>query len=83
MVAASSVPDLIKIIDVCVSENMTKVDAKMALNCIANKLEKLSSDECETLCNAASTKIQPKILLFAFEVRLCLLTKLFHFWTGW
>ena len=61
--------DLEKIIDFCVSDNITKNDAKLALTHMASsRLENLTNPECKQLCQTAKTKIQPKILLFKAEV---------------
>ena len=68
LIAASSVDDMIGIVVVCVSENITKADAKIALNCLADRLEKISSDDCEKFCTAAETKMQAKRSLFENEV---------------
>ena len=64
----AGVDDLIKLIALCVSDQIVKADAKICLSAVAEKTEKLSSADCVKLCNAAEQKIKPKIQLFANEV---------------
>ena len=69
LIDKAGVPDLMKIIDFCVGDSITKNDAKIALDHMASaRLKSLKNDECKSLCEAASAKIQPKIGLFATEV---------------
>ena len=69
LVDGAALDDLLKMLDVCVGEAMVRNDAKEVLWHMAKSRAKaLKNAECRSLCETASRKIQPKILLFAAEV---------------
>ena len=55
LVDGASMPDLLKMLDFCVSENIVRNDAKIVLWHMAkNKIKTLKNNECKQLCEAAN-----------------------------